>query len=671
MPLLQTVAKVPVNLLLRQFALIYLFSAAVLTVAIIANERLDIQDRLDRAKVREAARVEIAKNLVTRDFSSVTSDLRFLAVTPAVRRFLDGGNAASTDDLAKLFLELARTKGSYDQVRYLDAAGREVIRINYNAGKPSIVPRDQLQDKSKRYFFRDTIKLNRNDVFVSPLDLNIEHDQLEIPYKPMIRFGTPVFDSAGHKRGIILLNYFGEELLQHFRNAMLGGDPRSSMLLNRDGYWLSNTKREDEWGFMLGKPERTFGQVFAAEWSAISASESGALQTKNGMFVYATVYPLEEGQRSSTGSPLPQSSSARELTGREYNWKIVSYIPDEIILKTSSNNLTGNRILFAVAYLLLALGALAIAYFRSGRMQVRLRLKEDEAQLREITITMSDGLLVTDGSGKITFANPEASTLLGYSNNELVGADMHGLLHVQEDGTPCSRSECKLLHVRKTGITYRGMEESFKCKNGQLLPISVSASAIIREQEAAGIVVAFHDITERKKFELELERRAQIDVLTGLNNRRHFFELAEQEIVRTRRYGKPLAIMMLDVDHFKRINDTHGHQVGDAVLQQLSAVCLQTMREIDIIGRLGGEEFAILLPEANAVQAQEAAERLRAAIAATRVPLEQGETVSFTISIGVTGLVAADHDVTAMLKRADATMYEAKRAGRNRVIIKE
>ncbi|MBU0620342.1 MAG: diguanylate cyclase [Gammaproteobacteria bacterium] len=652
--------------------MIYLPAAAILSIAIVTSLHLDAQDRIDRAKVREAARIEIAKNLVTHDFSSVASDLQLLAATPALHHYLDGDNRAGrADDLANLFLEMARAKGCYDQVRYLDATGREIIRINFNAGSPSIVPRAQLQDKSERYFFRDSYKLERNEIFVSPMDLNVEHDQLEIPYKPMIRFGTPVFDSAGRKRGIILLNYFGEKLLGHFREAMRGSDASSGMLLNRDGYWLNSARSEDEWGFMLGKPERRFGQDHAAEWSAISAGESGALQTEKGLYVYATVYPLLAGQRSSTGSPLPRSSSQQELTASEYKWKIVSFTSDEELAGSSANNRTARSILFGVIYLLLAFGSLAIAYFRLSRMLAQSRLKEDEARLREITTTMSDGLLVTDHNGQITFANPEAGLLLGYNDHELLGRDMHGLLHVREDGSSCNRADCKLLQVVKTGTTYRGMEEFFRCKNGQALPISVSVSAIIKEQKAAGIVVAFHDITERKKFELELERQAQIDALTGLNNRRHFYELAEQEIVRTRRYGKPLSILMVDVDHFKSINDTYGHHSGDTVLQRLSDVCRQTMREIDIIGRIGGEEFCILLPEANGAQAREAAERLREAVAATEVQLEPEVSISFSVSIGVAALVAEDDGVAAMLRRADAALYAAKYSGRNRVCVQE
>ncbi|MDE2311258.1 MAG: diguanylate cyclase [Betaproteobacteria bacterium] len=175
------------------------------------------------------------------------------------------------------------------------------------------------------------------------------------------------------------------------------------------------------------------------------------------------------------------------------------------------------------------------------------------------------------------------------------------------------------------------------------------------------------DITERKQLEDELKRQARIDLLTGLNNRRHFFELAEQELARAKRYGAPLQVLMLDVDHFKLVNDTYGHHIGDLVLQKLSEVCVQTLRGIDILGRIGGEEFAILLPETRGEQALEVAERLRLAIAGATVPLEQGGSVHLTVSIGVASVVATDARIDDVLKRADMALYAAKNAGRNRV----
>jgi diguanylate cyclase (GGDEF)-like protein len=181
------------------------------------------------------------------------------------------------------------------------------------------------------------------------------------------------------------------------------------------------------------------------------------------------------------------------------------------------------------------------------------------------------------------------------------------------------------------------------------------------------VFAAARDITELKKLERELERQAHIDPLTELNNRRQFMELAEQEFARSRRHSKPLSLLMMDLDNFKMVNDTYGHEMGDATLQKLSEICRHTFREIDIVGRLGGEEFAALLPETNIEQAVEVAERLRTAIENAAVNLEDGSLIHFTVSIGVAGFGVEDEKIETVLKRADTALYKAKNSGRNRV----
>lgn len=667
MPLPETVAMVPVRTLLRHFAVMFAFAATILTLAIVVGVHLDASDRLEKSRVRESARIEIARNRVVQDLSAVALDLHVIEKLPAMLRFLDSRTATQRDELTRFFLLLSAESGRYDQIRYLDTRGQEVIRVNYSDGKAYVVPERQLQNKAGRYFFRDAFKLEQGEVFVSPLDLNIEHDQIEMPYKPMIRFGMPVFDSAGRKQGVVLLNYFGGQLLQHFRDVMLGGDSRVAMLLNRDGFWLSGAKPEDEWGFMLGRPERVFASDFPAEWRAISASDSGSLQTANGLFMHDTVYPLQTGQHSSSGSALPRAPSQRELDAAEYQWKIVTLVPASVIEEQGWFRQTGNRVLVLAAYLLLALAAFLVALLNLRHRQSAHSLRENETRLREITATMSDGLMVIGQDGRVLFANPEASLLLGYEPNELLEADMHDLLHVREDGSPASRSDCPVLNISRSGQTSRGLEEMFRRKDGTVMPVSISASAVHRNQKVGDIVIAFHDISERKQLERELEHRAHTDVLTGLSNRRHFYELAEHEVARARRYGTPLAALMLDIDHFKQINDSYGHPVGDTVLQKLSEVCRKILRENDIIGRLGGEEFAILLPEAGPERAMEVAERLRLAAENTGIALAQEKHIHFFVSIGVTSMVASDENVDAMLKRADEALYAAKNSGRNRV----
>ncbi len=186
---------------------------------------------------------------------------------------------------------------------------------------------------------------------------------------------------------------------------------------------------------------------------------------------------------------------------------------------------------------------------------------------------------------------------------------------------------------------------------------------------SGNVVVAHQDISARKKAELELITLAQIDALTGLANRRHFFALAEQELARTRRYGGKLTVLMMDLDHFKDINDNHGHKAGDAVLARIGEVCRAVLRNVDITGRIGGEEFAMVLPETVGPAAIEVAERLREVISLSDIALENGTSLKVTASIGLVELAQDDDQINLLLNQADAALYEAKRTGRNKICV--
>ena len=175
------------------------------------------------------------------------------------------------------------------------------------------------------------------------------------------------------------------------------------------------------------------------------------------------------------------------------------------------------------------------------------------------------------------------------------------------------------------------------------------------------------DVTERKQLERELERQARTDFLTGIPNRRHFLDLADLESARAHRYGRPFSVLMLDLDLFKSVNDRYGHRVGDLALQKVVEVCRQILREVDVIGRLGGEEFGIMLPETDAEQALQVADRVRQAIAAASVELPNGGSVAITASVGVATYCDVDSGFESVLSRADRALYEAKRLGRDRV----
>jgi diguanylate cyclase (GGDEF)-like protein/PAS domain S-box-containing protein len=185
------------------------------------------------------------------------------------------------------------------------------------------------------------------------------------------------------------------------------------------------------------------------------------------------------------------------------------------------------------------------------------------------------------------------------------------------------------------------------------------------ERHYLGRVWFFRDITAHKRTQRELLELSQSDPLTGVANRRCFFQRANEEFERARRFGRALSLVMLDIDHFKRVNDRWGHAAGDRVLRALCENCAQLLRKVDLLARVGGEEFAVLLPDTDLEGAWQLAERLRVGAAGRAVP-EEGESIRFTVSAGVATLLPSDTLLEEVLRRADRALYEAKGAGRNR-----
>ncbi|KRI01276.1 hypothetical protein AO057_09540 [Curvibacter sp. PAE-UM] len=292
--------------------------------------------------------------------------------------------------------------------------------------------------------------------------------------------------------------------------------------------------------------------------------------------------------------------------------------------------------------------------------------------IKAIYDTSPDGILVVDAQGMVVAHNRQFLQLWHIVPSQL---------HMKADGTAIGESDAPLLaevvaRVQNPAAFLERVRELYdnpqlddhceiELKDARTLE---RHSTVLRGEhdEYLGRVWFFRDITIQKNHEAALIQLARHDPLTGTANRRYFFERAEQEFMRSRRYQTPLSIALIDVDHFKHINDQFGHATGDEVLKLLSGKITALLRESDLLARIGGEEFAILMPSTGLAGAALMAERLRVTIAEEASPVA-GLMLHLRFSAGVTQLKAQDQSIEDCLRRADEAMYKAKQAGRDRV----
>lgn len=300
--------------------------------------------------------------------------------------------------------------------------------------------------------------------------------------------------------------------------------------------------------------------------------------------------------------------------------------------------------------------------FDAKAVAARRALRAKDEDYRLIVEGANDMVVKLDVEGRFTYANPAFCVLFGLAPTELIGQ------YCQDQ--PALAAQCieplvlqqlsappYIVRYQRSGDTTNGVRH-----------IDWRAEALRDESgRVSGIVSIGHDVTEHIMLTRALEEQAQRDPLTGLANRRYFMDRGHIEQSRASRHGHPLSLLMLDLDHFKRVNDTYGHKAGDVVLQKLSELLIENKREPDIAARLGGEEFVLLLPDTDLDAAVRVAERLRGAIAGSAVVTDTGETVRFTTSVGAAQMGGQVETLEQLLDQADQALYRAKHTGRNRV----
>jgi len=277
-------------------------------------------------------------------------------------------------------------------------------------------------------------------------------------------------------------------------------------------------------------------------------------------------------------------------------------------------------------------------------------------------IMVMDSTTLEDGGPRIIYVNPAFERLMGYASDEVVGKNPSILQG--EDTDMNTRS--KIREAMRDGKRIRTQILNYT-KEGQPLWLDINIVPIFNDEGRLAYFAAIErDLTEHKELQSRLEKLASTDSLTQLPNRQAIMNRAEKEFAHAKRYNRPLSLVMIDVDHFKSINDTYGHAAGDIVLEQVGQICGETLRDSDVLGRVGGEEFVLLLPDTPPDNAKHVAERMRQRLAQTPIQIENLD-LNITASFGVASITPDDGSLEEILARSDAAMYDAKHNGRNQV----
>lgn len=331
--------------------------------------------------------------------------------------------------------------------------------------------------------------------------------------------------------------------------------------------------------------------------------------------------------------------------------------------------LAGHALFWLIGLVGIGLGTRRLAEQRAKQEGTERQIRESEEKFRGLFESSNDAIMILDDNSFLDCNNAALKMFDCSTREDFFGKHPADLSPPEQPGGEDSRTaaaECMAIAFREGRNHF---EWTHRRLDGEDFPAEVLLTPVIQEGKAL-VQATVRDITERKHLERELRTLATTDPLTGAFNRRSFLEKGSDIMAQYLRYKRPTSVLMMDIDHFKQINDTFGHHVGDDVLKALVKECLVTVRKSDVFGRLGGEEFGVILMENDSEQSLQVAERIRQRVANLSVGTESGP-VNLTISIGLTYFQDDDATLEMAMQRADKALYEAKDTGRNRVVSHE
>ncbi len=567
------------------------------------------------------------------------------------------------EELEDLFLTIAESDNFIMQLRLLNLQGDEIIRVNRNVcyAVPYLELPYNLQNKKDRYYFKKITDLPNNMFWLSKLDLNVEHGKIEKPYKPVLRTGTPVYKDE-KKVGIIIVNYFMKKALDTLASTKL----YNIYLVDKDGYFILHPNKAYNFSRYLNK-NITLKNFFKDYKKILTQNEY------QGDRFYSATINLPNGEDIKMIVELTDAFLATNLTKTYHE---IAYLFILLVIITVALSLYFSKPYTKLQKELQKLNQNLENEVKNKTKELQELNQNLEQKVIERTkdqdvllslFDLGDAVLFkwrNDDAWSVAYVSKSVEKLLGYSPEEfLEGKIAYADLIYKEDLERVTKEVEEAIAKKLYFFTHEPYRITTKNKKTKWIHDN---TVIVRNEdgEIEYFVGYLIDITEIKESELKMQHLSITDKLTNIYNRLFLDQILKKQYYELLRNGEQCSIIMMDIDYFKKINDKYGHLVGDSVLQELSQLIKKNIRESDVFGRWGGEEFMIIAPHTNKEEAVILAEKLRKLIESHNFKGVEHLTVSF----GVTEC-KANFSLDRNILNADKALYTSKGNGRNQVSI--
>lgn len=628
--------------LIKLVLILTLFGGLVVSIEFIA-ERFFFSGQTETIALENAKhKASERERLLNAFFERSSNVLYAISNSEIFHHFIHTPNEQNRAAFEQLILVVTDSLSDVMKVRYIDENGMEIVRADRDevASNVRLVPNNELQDKSHRYFFSDSRTMEKNKIWFSDFDLNEDNGQVDTPFRPTLRAVMPL-SFSGQFKGILIINYFTQPLFHKLLDTPL----YNMIIADRQGDILFHYQETKNWSKYTQK-----NNIYSELPNFDALFENRTYQNHS---IYSQVLTLPNKQ---------QLVLILSLKGQYIDFE--KALSDKKMLYTLS--VTGIITLAFGVVVAIPLYRFFIAYGRKEADIDKLTTlnKRISRLLMKNQVYMemaSDGVHILDSEGNIIAFSQSFNTMLGYSNEEM------SKMNVRDWDAEIPAEQIKSA-MSQFGYEANQMRTRHRKKDGSLIDVEINAKWISTD-EGELFYASSRDITDRLILEMELQRLANTDELTGLPTRRAFNYTLKSELERCQRDGGiTSAVIMIDIDRFKSINDGYGHGVGDQVIKVIAAILKDEIRKIDGIGRLGGEEFGLILSGMDSTLAHHFTNSIRKKVAETTISIS-GATIHTSVSIGITEISANDTSIEEAIERADKALYRSKRGGRNRVEI--